>query len=80
MGIIERNIGVHSKNEYRHGLAFNRLEMASQAQIFAYSKIINEFGNSIENILKLVFTSIFHKKYNFANNARLSIVNIFVLD
>jgi hypothetical protein len=41
MGIIERNIGVHSKNEYRHGLAFNRFEMASQAQIFAYSKIIN---------------------------------------
>jgi hypothetical protein len=28
-------------------------ELASQAQIFAYNKIINEFGNSIENILKL---------------------------
>lgn len=72
MGILERIMGVHSKNEYRHGAVFNMFEMASQAQIFAYNKIINEFGNSIENILKLVFTSIFHKKYDFANNARLS--------
>ncbi|VVH66192.1 putative orphan protein, partial [uncultured Gammaproteobacteria bacterium] len=72
MGTLERIMGVHSKNEYRHGVAFNMFEMASRAQIFAYNKIINEFGNSIENILKLVFTSIFHKKYNFANNARLS--------
>jgi hypothetical protein len=52
MGTLERIMGVHSKNEYRHGVAFNMFEMASRAQIFAYNKIINEFGNSIENILK----------------------------
>jgi hypothetical protein len=43
MGILERIMGVHSKNEYRHGAVFNMFEMASQAQIFAYNKIINEF-------------------------------------
>jgi len=73
MGVMERVMGVHSQNEYSGGIAFNLSEMASQAQIFAYSKIINDLGNSVENILQLVFTSIFHEKYNFANNARLSI-------
>ncbi len=72
MGVMERIMGVHSKNEYRRGIAFDMSEMTSQAQIFAYNKVIKEFGNSVENILQLVFTSIFQEKYNFANNARLS--------
>lgn len=72
MGIMERFMGVRSQNEYRCGIAFDMLEMTSQAQIVAYSKIINDLGNSVENILRLVFTSIFHEKYNFANNSRLS--------
>jgi hypothetical protein len=71
MGIMETVMGVHSQNEYRRGIAFSLSEMTSRAQIFGYSKIINDLGNSVENILQLVFTSIFHEKYNFANNARL---------
>jgi len=72
MGVMERIMGVRSQNEYRRGIVFDMSEMISQSQIFAYGKIINELGNSIENILQLVFTSIFHEKYEFANNARLS--------
>lgn len=72
MGVMERVMGVRSQNEYRCGIAFNLSEMTSHAQIVAYSKIITDFGNSVENILQFVFTSIFSEKYNFANNARLS--------
>ncbi len=72
MGVMERILGVHSKNEYPRGIAFDMSEMTSQAHMFAYNKTINELGNSVENILQLAFTTIFHDKYDFANNARLS--------
>jgi len=73
MGLMETLFGLHSKNEYRIGTTFSVLEMASSAQINGYyNTIINNLGNSLENILQLVFTSIFQEKYNFANNARLS--------
>jgi hypothetical protein len=72
MGIMEIFFGLHSKNEYRIGTTFRVSEMASYSQIVGYNKIINDLGNSSENILQLVFTSIFQKKYNFANNARLT--------
>lgn len=72
LGVIERVIGIQSQNEYAGGIAFNMSEMTSHAQIVAYNKIINDLGNSLENILQAVFTSIFQEKYKFANNARLS--------
>lgn len=72
MGVMERVMGIHSQSEYRYGIAFNMNEMTSHAQIFAYCTIINGLGESLENILHGVFTSIFQEKYNFANNARLS--------
>lgn len=72
MGVMERVLGVRSQNEYIFGIAFNINEMTSQAQILAYSVIINALGDSVENILQHVFTSIFHEKYKFANNAQLS--------
>jgi len=72
MGVLERVMGIHSENEYRFGIAFNMNEMTSRAQIFAYHTIINDLGESLENILQSVFTLIFQEKYNFANNARLS--------
>ena len=72
MGVLERVIGVQSENEYRRGITFNMQEMTSHAQIVAYCTVLNRLGNSLENILKDVFTSIFQDKYNFAKNARLS--------
>jgi hypothetical protein len=72
MGVMERILGIHSQNEYRTGVAFRLSEMTSLAQIVAYNKVIADLGNSLENILRLVFTSIFKEKYNFANNACLT--------
>ncbi len=72
MGVLERVIGVQSESEYRRGITFNMHEITSHAQIVAYCTVINRLGNSLENILKSVFTSIFQEKYNFAKNARLT--------
>lgn len=72
MGVMERFMGIQSQNEYRRGIAFNLSEMASHAQIVSYCQIINSLGESLENILQCIFTSIFQEKFNFANNARLS--------
>ncbi|TAL68618.1 MAG: hypothetical protein EPN82_10085 [Bacteroidetes bacterium] len=72
MGVIEKVMGIHSESEYRCGITFNMNEMTSHAQLVAYYKIINGIGVSLENILQVVYTSIFQERYNFANNARLS--------
>ena len=68
---MERVMDVHSENEYRRGITFNKNEIASHAQIVAYSKIIDGLGKSLENVLQDIFTSTFQKKYNFTANARL---------
>lgn len=72
MDSLERVIGIHSKSEYLQGFAFNRKEMTSYGQIIAYNTVINRLGESLEKVLQIVFTTIFKEKYNFANNARLS--------
>ena len=72
MDVMELLMGIHSQNEYRYGFVFTMHEMSSQAQIVAYCSIINDLGESLENILQRIFTSIFNVKYGFANNARLS--------
>ncbi len=71
MGVMERVMGIRSESEYKRSIAFNTSEMISHAQIVAYSSIINGIELSLENILQDVYTSIFHKEYGFANNARL---------
>lgn len=73
MGVFERVMGVHSKNDYRTGTAFSLTEMTSQGQIFGYGKILNDLNISLESVLKFVFTSGFPEKYDFANNARFTI-------
>lgn len=73
MDILEKIIGIHSKNEYRECLAFRRNEKTSYTQIYVYNEIINELGNTLEDILQNVFETVFKEKYNFANNAKLSI-------
>lgn len=73
MGVFEKIMGVHSQNEYRGGTTFNLLEMTSHIQIVAYSKVVSDLNNSLEDILHYVFTSTFQEKYNFAGNARFSI-------
>ena len=73
MGLFESFMGVRSQNEYRVGTAFSLSEMTSQAQIFGYDKIISELNISFEEILHFVFTTAFHEKYVFADNARFTI-------
>ena len=71
MGVMERVMGIRSENEYKRSIAFNIREMTSNAQIIAYSSIINGIELSLENILQEVYASVFHNEYGFANNARL---------
>ncbi|HBZ26456.1 MAG TPA: hypothetical protein DEO54_09540 [Rikenellaceae bacterium] len=73
MGVFEKVMGVHSKNDYKGGTEFNLMEMTSQVQLVAYNKVLSDLGFSLENILHQVFTSSFQEKYEFANNARFSI-------
>jgi hypothetical protein len=73
LGLFERIMGVHSKNEYRGGTSFSLSEMTSQGQIFSYSQVVRNLNNSLEDILHYVFTSALQEKYSFANNARFSI-------
>ena len=72
MGVMEKVMGIHSENEYRKGITFNMNEMLSYAQIVAYNRIINDLGESLENVLKNIFINTFKEKYSFADNARLS--------
>jgi len=73
MGVLERIVGVHSQNTYRKGTGFNLLETTSQIQILGYNKVLGDLGISLENILYQAFTSSFHEKYDFADNASFSI-------
>lgn len=72
MSVLEQVMGIHSENEYRKGITFNMNEMQSYAQIVAYNRIINDLGESLENVLKNIFINTFKEKYSFADNARLS--------
>lgn len=72
MDVWERVMGIHSENEYQKGYLFEMNEILSYAQILAYNSIINGLDESLENIFTGVFTTIFKEKYNFADNARLS--------
>lgn len=76
LGVLESIIGIHSQNEYRIGISFHLSEASSHAQIFYYCMIINDFGNTIENILQINFTSIFQDNFNFCHNARISIPSV----
>lgn len=73
MNVMERVMGVHSEHTYRTGMEFQLSEMTAHAQIVGYSKILDELGTSIENVIHNVFTSSFQESYGFAENARFSI-------
>ncbi|HIF9437391.1 TPA: hypothetical protein ACX6SL_001510 [Photobacterium damselae] len=72
LGIMERFVGVRSKNEYLCGISFNKYQMISQAQIFTYSNVLNTLDISLEEVLKFIYTSLFADKYGFAINANLT--------
>jgi hypothetical protein len=76
MSVLEKVMGIHSENEYRKGITFNMNEMLSYAQIVAYNRIINDLGESLENVLKNIFINTFKEKYNFADNTRLSMPSL----
>lgn len=75
INVMERIMGIRSENEYFRGTAFTLSEMTSQAQIFGYSKILNEMNTSIEEILQFMFIKAVQEKYNFPQNASFSIPN-----
>ena len=72
LDIFERIFGLHSQNEYPQGVMFNLREMTSQLQIASYAQVLEGMGGSLEELLCQIFTSIFHERYEFADNARLS--------
>ncbi|MBQ6963912.1 MAG: hypothetical protein IJP79_09440 [Paludibacteraceae bacterium] len=71
MDVLEM-IGVHSKNEYIKGIEFSLSEMTSYVQILGYKHTLEKMGNSLEDTLSFVFSTLFAEKYGFANNARLT--------
>lgn len=73
MGVLERNIGVHSQNFYRLSNVFQFTEMASKGQVYGYEKIVRRLNTSLESVLHHVFTKSFQEKYGFADNARFYI-------
>jgi hypothetical protein len=72
IGVLERVIGLNSRNYYKDGQAFYLSEITSQCQIQGYKSIISQLDNSLEDILCTVYTSIFKDEYNYACNARFS--------
>ncbi|WP_111672816.1 hypothetical protein [Algoriphagus litoralis] len=73
LSVLERVMGVRSKNEYFGGILFQLSQITSQAQIFTYSNVLRTLNISIEEILQYVYTTLFFEKYGFANNASLTI-------
>lgn len=71
LSVLERVMGVRSKNEYFGGMLFQLSQMTSQAQIFTYSNVLRTLDISIEEILQFVYTTLFSEKYGFASNASL---------
>lgn len=72
LGLFERFMGVHSRNEYRTGTSFSFMEMASQIQIYGYNKVLNELQTSVENILHFTLTNAFQTEYGFPNNVHFA--------
>jgi hypothetical protein len=78
LDVLERLMGVRSKNEYFGGILFQHSQMASQAQIFTYSNVLRTLDISIEEILPFVFTTFFPEKYGFPANASLTMPTLSV--
>ncbi|MEQ9424615.1 MAG: hypothetical protein RJQ09_09375 [Cyclobacteriaceae bacterium] len=72
LDVLERVMGVRSKNEYFGGILFQHSQMASQAQIFTYSNVLRTLDISIEEILPFVYTTFFPEKYGYPGNASLT--------
>ncbi|MDG1573314.1 hypothetical protein OZ410_13375 [Robiginitalea sp. M366] len=73
LGVLERVMGVRSKNEYVKGTSFLLSEMTSQAQLAGYDKVLDEIDVPLLRVLRDIFTLEFQTKYNFPNNARFSV-------
>jgi len=72
LDVLEKHCGLNSINEYMTGTIFQMSKMTSDIQIIGYSKVLEKIGISLENTIRTIYTNIFHDKYGFANNARLS--------
>lgn len=54
-GILEREIGVHGKTEYRTGFYFETMSMLSIAQIMGYSKELLKYNIELEKVIQWFF-------------------------
>lgn len=72
LSALESRIGLHSKSEYTSSLAYRFSEKTAFAQIAGYKRLLEKMGLSLEETLSFVFSTLFSEKYEFANNARLT--------
>lgn len=70
LGVLERIMGIRSKNEYIESTSFSLSEMTSHAQLAGYDKVLDEIGVPLLKVLQDIYTLEFQKKYNFPDNAR----------
>ena len=69
--VLERTLGVRSKNEYLTGFLFKQQEMTSLCQIHAYSKILIGIEYSVEKIIDNVVNFYLPNLYEAFRNAKI---------
>ena len=55
LGVIEKHIGVHGKDEYHFGIVFNYLQMVGNITMLCYHDFLEKYDISFENIFKWFF-------------------------
>ena len=73
LSVLERVMGVRSKNEYVGGTSFSLSEMTSQAQLAGYDKVLDDIGRPLSKVLQDIYTIEFRSNYDYPENARFSV-------
>jgi len=73
LDVIERAMGLKSKNDYLTSHLFKIYNITSHLQIVGFRNELGKMGISLEDTLKHIYTITFPEKYGYANNARFSI-------
>jgi len=63
MGIFERLMGVKGKNEYKTGIAFNRIQELAMLQMISYNNLLSNMNIRLEEILKWFFESYLNNEF-----------------
>lgn len=67
MGVIERFLGVSSKNAYNTGIAFNKKNMMSLLQMVGYNRELFSIGIRLEEIIEWFFKDYLSHEFNAHN-------------